>query len=162
MTASFTTWLLSLLMHLYSIINFVIFGVIAKFAKKLYKLYTQLKAGLQYKGGVRNSRGLGLTWLPHTCILPYTIYTEIFVGEIFRGLNFRRVKFSRLKPPTKIGHHKNFAPLTVYSMERWLLSSEKKLCVCGYHVYDIWEAAVGEMWEGQGKECSWQLRSGRR
>ena len=31
-------------------------------------------------------------------------------------------------------------------MERWLLSSEKKLCVCGYHIYnDIWEAAVGEM-----------------
>ena len=30
-------------------------------------------------------------------------------------------------------------------MERWLLSSEKKLSMCGYHVYnDIWEAAVGE------------------
>ena len=31
-------------------------------------------------------------------------------------------------------------------MERCLLSSEKKLCVCGYYVYnDIKEAAVGEM-----------------
>ena len=70
-------------------------------------------------------------------------FTQKFsLCEIFRGLNFQ---FSWLKPPTKIGRHENFATLTVCSMERWLLSSEKKLCVCGYHVYnDIWGAAVRE------------------
>ena len=54
-----------------------------------------------------------------------TVYAEIFMGEIFCVLNFRGVKFSWLKSPTKIGCHKNFATLTVCSMDRWLLSSEK-------------------------------------
>ena len=31
----------------------------------------------------------------------YTIYVEMFVGEIFRGLNFLGIIFSWLKPPTK-------------------------------------------------------------
>ena len=39
--------------------------------------------------------------------------------------NFRGVKFLWLKPPTKIGRHGNFATLTVCSMKRWLLRSEK-------------------------------------
>ena len=61
----------------------------------------------------------------HMYINVHTVYAEIFVGEIFCGLNFRGFKFSWLKPPTKIGRHKNFATLTVCLMERWLLSSEK-------------------------------------
>ena len=44
-----------------------------------------------------------------------------------------------------ICHHRNFATLTVCSLERWLLSLERNLCMRGCHVYnDIWEAAVGE------------------
>ena len=83
----------------------------------------------------------------YSTVLHNTIYAEIFVGEIFRRLNFCGVKFSWLKPPTKILCHEIFATLTVWSMERWQLISEQKLCVRGYHVYnDIWEAAVGERW----------------
>ena len=69
------------------------------------------------------------------------------MGEIFHGLFFHGVKFSWLKPPMKIGHHENFATLTVCSMERWLLSSEKSyVCVdTTFTTKYIWEAAVGEM-----------------
>ena len=74
----------------------------------------------------------------------FTVYAELFMGGIFCGLKFCEVKFSQLKPPTKICHQKHFVTLTVSSMERWLLSSEKKLCARGYHIYNIWEAAVGE------------------
>ena len=74
------------------------------------------------------------------------------MGEIFRGLNFRGVNFSWLKPPTKIGHHENFATLSD-SLHDGKMAEKKWLCVRGYqrgyqrgyHAYnDIWEGAVGE------------------
>ena len=83
----------------------------------------------------------------YTCTHVHCMYhTQCIMCRNFRGWNISLVKFSWLKSPTKIGRHENFATVTVCSMERWLLSSEKKLCVHEYHVYNniLWEAAVGK------------------
>ena len=59
----------------------------------------------------------------HMFISVHTVYAEIFVGEIFCGLNFHGIKFSWLKPSLLDG--------------KMAAEFRKKLCVHGYHVYNI-------------------------